>query len=47
MRFVAVKTVKQQVVQAEHRIRVRLAKSHTALNNEIRDYLFSLPMNSD
>lgn len=39
MRFVAIKTVEQQVVQAEHRIRSRLVKSRTALTNEIRGFL--------
>lgn len=39
MRFVAIKTVEQQVIQAEHRIRARLVKSRTALNNEIRGLL--------
>ena len=39
MRFVAVKTVGQQVIQAEHRIRSRLIKSRTALTNEIRGFL--------
>ena len=39
MRFVAIKTVGQQVIQAEHRIRSRLIKSRTALTNEIRGFL--------
>jgi transposase len=39
MRFVAVKTVDQQVMQAEHRIRSRLVRSRTALCNEIRGLL--------
>jgi transposase len=39
MRFVAIKTVEQQVIQAEHRIRARLVKSRTALSNEIRGLL--------
>lgn len=39
MRFVAVKTVEQQVMQAEHRIRSRLVRSRTALCNEIRGLL--------
>lgn len=39
MRFVAIKTVEQQVIQAEHRIRSRLVKSRTALTNEIRGFL--------
>ncbi|MBS4096658.1 MAG: IS110 family transposase [Sulfuricella sp.] len=39
MRFVAVKSVEQQVLQAEHRIRARLIKARTALSNEIRGLL--------
>lgn len=39
MRFVAAKTVEQQTMQAEHRIRARLVKSRTALSNEIRGLL--------
>ena len=39
MRFVAIKTAEQQVIQAEHRIRARLIKSRTALSNEIRGLL--------
>lgn len=39
MRFVAVKTVEQQVMQAEHRIRSRLVRARTALGNEIRGLL--------
>lgn len=39
MRFVAVKTVDQQVMQAEHRIRSRLVRARTALCNEIRGLL--------
>lgn len=39
MRFVTVKTVEQQVMQAEHRIRARLIKTRTALSNEIRGLL--------
>ena len=39
MRFVAIKTVEQQVIQAGHRIRSRLVKSRTALTNEIRGFL--------
>ncbi|MBX3629130.1 MAG: IS110 family transposase [Nitrosomonas sp.] len=39
MRFVAIKLIEQQVVQAEHRIRTRLIKSRTALSNEIRGLL--------
>lgn len=39
MRFVAAKTVAQQTLQAEHRIRARLVKSRTALSNEIRGLL--------
>jgi len=39
MRFVNIKSVEQQVMQAEHRIRARLIKSRTALSNEIRGLL--------
>lgn len=39
MRFVAIKSVEQQVVQAEHRIRSRLVRARTALSNEIRGLL--------
>jgi transposase len=39
MRFVAIKTIGQQVIQAKHRIRARLIKSRTALSNEIRGLL--------
>lgn len=39
MRFVQIKSVEQQVMQAEHRIRARLIKSRTALSNEIRGLL--------
>jgi transposase len=39
MRFVAAKSVEQQTMQAEHRIRARLVKSRTALSNEIRGLL--------
>jgi len=39
MRFVAVKTVEQQVMQSAHRIRSRLVRSRTALGNEIRGFL--------
>lgn len=39
MRFVAIKTIEQQVIQAEHRIRTRLVKSRTALSNEVRGLL--------
>lgn len=39
MRFVQVKSVEQQVMQAEHRIRARLIKARTALSNEIRGLL--------
>jgi transposase len=39
MRFVAIKRVEQQVVQAEHRIRSRLVRARTALSNEIRGLL--------
>lgn len=42
MRFVAIKTVEQQVVQAEHRVRARLIRSRTALSNEIRGLLAEL-----
>jgi len=42
MRFVSVKTVEQQVMQAEHRIRARLIRSRTALSNEIRGLLAEL-----
>jgi transposase len=39
MRFVAIKTTEQQVMQAEHRIRSRLVRTRTALSNEIRGLL--------
>jgi len=39
MRFVAIKSVEQQVIQAEHRIRSRLVRVRTALNNETRGLL--------
>lgn len=39
MRFVTVKTVEQQAMQAEHRIRARLVKTRSALSNEIRGLL--------
>ena len=39
MRFVAIKTAEQQVVQAAHRIRSRLVRARTALCNEIRGLL--------
>ena len=39
MRFVAVKTERQQTLQAEHRVRARVIKSRTALCNEIRGFL--------
>ena len=39
MRFVEIKSVEQQVVQAEHRIRSRLVRVRTALANEIRGLL--------
>jgi transposase len=39
MRFVAIKNVEQQVMQAEHRIRSRLVRARTALSNEIRGLL--------
>lgn len=42
MRFVGVKSVAQQVLQAEHRIRARLIKARTALGNEIRGPLAEL-----
>lgn len=42
MRFVPVKTVEQQVMQAKHRIRARLIKARTALSNEIRGLLAEL-----
>lgn len=42
MRFVPIKTVEQQVMQAEHRIRARLIKARTALSNEIRGLLAEL-----
>ena len=42
MRFVAVKSVEQQVMQAEHRIRARLIKARTGLSNEIRGLLAEL-----
>jgi transposase len=42
MRFVPIKTVEQQVMQAEHRIRARLIRSRTALSNEIRGLLAEL-----
>lgn len=42
MRFVAVKSVEQQVMQAEHRIRARLIRARTALGNEIRGLLAEL-----
>jgi transposase len=42
MRFVGVKSVAQQVLQAEHRIRARLIKARTALGNEIRGLLAEL-----
>jgi len=42
MRFVSVKSVEQQVMQAEHRIRARLIKARTALSNEIRGLLAEL-----
>ena len=42
MRFVPVKTVEQQVMQAEHRIRARLIRARTALSNEIRGLLAEL-----
>jgi len=39
MRFVAVKTAEQQEVQAVHRVRQQLVKSHTALINQVRGLL--------
>lgn len=39
MRFVQIKSVEQQVMQAEHRIRSRLVRVRTALSNEIRGLL--------
>ena len=39
MRFVTIKSVEQQVMQAEHRIRTRLIRARTALSNEIRGLL--------
>jgi transposase len=39
MRFVSIKSVEQQVMQAEHRIRTRLIRARTALSNEIRGLL--------
>jgi transposase len=39
MRFVSIKSVEQQVMQAEHRIRSRLVRARTALGNEIRGLL--------
>ncbi|MGN2429258.1 IS110 family transposase [Klebsiella electrica] len=39
MRFVAVKTERQQTLQAEHRVRARLIRARTALSNEIRGLL--------
>lgn len=40
MRFVSIKTVEQQDVQAVHRIRARLVKERTALVNQVRGLLF-------
>jgi transposase len=42
MRFVTIKTVEQQVMQAAHRIRSRLIRARTALANEIRGLLAEL-----
>jgi transposase len=39
MRFVTLKTVEQQTLQAEHRIRARLVRARTAASNEIRGLL--------
>ncbi|MFA7953516.1 IS110 family transposase, partial [Klebsiella oxytoca] len=36
MRFVAIRTERQQTLQAEHRVRARLIRARTALSNEIR-----------
>lgn len=42
MRFVSVKSVEQQVLQSEHRVRSRLVRARTALGNEIRGLLGEL-----
>ncbi|SQI95677.1 transposase, IS110 family [Klebsiella oxytoca] len=39
MRFVAIRTERQQTLQAEHRVRARLIRARTALSNEIRGLL--------
>jgi transposase len=39
MRFVAIKQLVQQDIQAQHRVRVRLIKARTAIVNEIRGLL--------
>ena len=39
MRFVAMKTERQQTLQAEHRVRARLVRARTALSNEMRGLL--------
>lgn len=39
MRFVPIKTIEQQDMQCEHRLRNRLIKARTALSNEIRGML--------
>lgn len=39
MRFVAIKTERQQTLQAEHRVRARAVRERTALSNEIRGLL--------
>lgn len=39
MRFVAMKTERQQTLQAEHRVRARVIRDRTALSNEIRGFL--------
>jgi transposase len=39
MRFVAVKSATQQDVQAVHRVRQQLLKTHTALVNQARGLL--------
>ena len=42
MRFVSIKSVDQQMAQAEHRVRARLVRARTALSNEIRGLLGEL-----
>ncbi|MDB6096426.1 MAG: transposase, partial [Francisellaceae bacterium] len=39
MRFVSIKTIKQQDMQALHRVRSQLIKNRTALANQIRGLL--------